>query len=154
MTYSTLIHSRISTVVRLSEDVLFMYIKPNQVFTETDFLDLQNAASIIGEAQQRFHNIIYLGRNTIPNRTARLLSASKSGSIYKRSDHFVVSNSLQRAFGKIIMKMDNPTVPTFVHDDLTVAAETLSALYGITVHPSQIDGLLAHEENSLDLASL
>lgn len=102
---------RISKVALRNDGILHIKIKPDEIFTKNDFLDLMDAAYKIGNGQ-RFLNLIDVGEHTTADADARALSASKEGSIYKIADAFVIYSLPQKIVGNFYASFNKPIIPT------------------------------------------
>lgn len=111
---SEIFEYRISKVALRDDDILHIVIKPDEIFTKLDFLDLLDAAFKIGNGR-RFLNLIEVGEHTTADAEAREMSASIEGSVYKIADAFVIYSLPQKIVGNFYMSFNKPIVPTHFH---------------------------------------
>ena len=123
----TEVKCRISTVHRVSEDMLLIAIDPNKKVQVKDVIELKKAALKIGDGKP-FYNLVSVGPFTLPTRKAREVSCSVEGSYYKLGEAFVVKTLPQRLICRVLIKLNKPTVPTQCFETIQEAKQWLRAL--------------------------
>lgn len=108
---SEILEYRISRVALRQDGILHISIKEDQQFTLDDFNDLLDAALKIGKGR-KLYNLVTVGKYTIPDHQARVMSTSEMGSIYKIADAFVIHSLSQKLIANFYMNFHKPYVPT------------------------------------------
>ncbi len=121
---SDIVECRISQVALRPDGILLISIKPEELFSVSDYNDLTNAAKRIGKGE-KFLNLIIVGAHTIPDHDSRVLSTSKQGSKYKLADAFVISSLSQKLIANFYMNFHKPYVPSRFFNDEKKAVEWL-----------------------------
>lgn len=107
----SIIECRISTVELQGEDQLRIVIEAERRFGLEDFQELKQAAFELGQGR-RFYNLIEVGALTVPDKETRKVSSSKEGSVYKLADAFVINSLPQKVIGNLMLRLNQPAVPT------------------------------------------
>lgn len=121
---SDVIECRISQVALRPDGILLITIKPEELFSVSDYRELMDAAQSIGKGE-KFLNLIIVGAHTVPDHDSRSLSTSEKGSKYKLADAFVISSLSQKLIANFYMNFHKPYVPTHFFNDEKKAIEWL-----------------------------
>ena len=122
---SEVLKYRISSLTLRADDILHIDIKGEETFTIADYYDLMDGAFKLGGGKQLL-NLITMGKYTLPDHAARVLSTSIEGGKYKLADAFVINSLPQKIIGNFYMKYHKPYTPTQFFNDEIIAVNWLN----------------------------
>ena len=130
------VNCKISRVYKKSDNILFVDIEKEKLFTLEDLEEAKNASEQLLQGQ-KFYSIINFGAHTIPDKSVREVSCIGNESELKQATAYVIHNLSQKIVADFIMRVAKPKVPTKFFFSITEAENWIKSLRKRTFLPAK-----------------
>jgi len=121
------VECRISKVILRDDGILYVKIKPEELFNLSDAEELVEAAKQLGKGEKLL-TLMVVGKGTIPTHDAREFAISKKGLKYRIGDAYVINTFAHNIVGQFMLKFQTPPIPMKLFNDENEAAEWLHSI--------------------------